>query len=808
MTSKLEDLPLAGVRVVELTDGLLDMTGRILGDFGADVIKIEAFPTTRLSVVGKAEPNLQFLVENFNKSSVALEFSNLANDERFSALLASADIFIQAGHRYADHPLVVEELLTRFPHLVVLSVSDFGSTGPYSDFVATDAVHLAMGSQLSRSGAWPREPATIPFDLAYHSSAAQAAWAVMSAYYQRLVRGHGDHIDFSVFEAAIEVVDPPFGTAGTASAGTKPAGAPTDPYSSEWGRPQSKPYPIYPCADGFVRCLVLAPGQWKAMYGWLGEPEAFSDPKYQTILGRDQEKEALERAYIELFRHRTKTDLAVEGQARGIPIASVLSLAEVAAQDHFAQRGAFVKAELEDDIQALIPSGFVEIDGERIGFRHRAPRPGEHNESLGTIENSNEETAPHAEKAPQTLATGASPLPLTGVRVIDFGSIVFGAEVGRLFADLGADVIKIENNAFPDKYRGGSEPGSLIAKNFALGNRGRRSFGVDTRAPEGRDLVKQLVVSADVVVSNFKPGTLERLGLGYAELSAVNPQIVWMSSSGFGDTGDWASWLAYGPGVRSAAGLTSLWRYPDDPSGFGDTTTVYPDHAAARIAGVAILSALIRRRNHGKGADIRVSQAEVVINQLSHEFAREAVGLDPTQAPGAPWGAYRCAGDDDWCVICVRDDSDWASFCSAIGHPAWSADPKFSDAEARMANCEQLNAHVNRWTKDRSPVEIMELLQSHGVPAGVMNRPPELLNNPQLVARDYLGQQVQPGFDEPLNTVRRPFLSRHVDIPAIQESPSMGRDTLAICSELLGLDATEVDRLVGQGVLQPAATDV
>ncbi|WP_207841630.1 CaiB/BaiF CoA-transferase family protein [Williamsia soli] len=807
MTSKLEDLPLAGVRVVELTDGLLDMTGRILGDFGADVIKVEACHTTRFSVEGRtSEPNLQFLVENFNKSSVALESRDLA-DERFYSLLASADIFIQAGHRYADHPVEAEELLARFPHLVVLSVSDFGSTGPYSDFVATDDVHLAMGSQLSRSGVWPREPATIPFDLAYQSSAAQAAWAVVSAYYQRLVRGHGDHIDFSVFEAAIEVIDPPFGTAGTASAGTKTAGAPTDPYSSEWGRPKSKPYPTYPCADGFVRCLVLAPGQWKAMYGWLGEPAEFSDPKYQTILGRDQEKDALERAYIELFRHWTKADLAVEGQARGIPIAPVLTLAEVAAQHHFAQRGAFIKAELDDDINAVIPSGFVEIDGERVGFRHRAPRPGEHNGSLGAVDNLSVKTAPHTGKTSGSIASEPNPLPLTGVRVIDFGSIVFGAEIGRLFADLGADVIKIENSAFPDKYRGGSEPGSLIAKNFALGNRGRRSFGVDTRAPEGRDLVKQLVVSADVVVSNFKPGTLERLGLGYAELSAVNPQIVWMSASGFGDTGDWASWLAYGPSVRSAAGLTSLWRYPDDPGGFGDATTVYPDHAAARIAGVAILSSLIRRRNRGMGANIRVSQAEVVINQLAHEFAREGVGLDPAYVPGAPWGAYQSAGEDDWCVICVRDDADWASFCSALGHPTWSADPMFSDAEARIANRDELNAHISQWATDHSAIAIMELLQSHRVPAGVMNRPPELLNNPQLLARDYLGQQVQPGFDDPLNTVRRPFLSRRIEIPAIRESPAMGRDTLAICSELLELDAAEVERLVGQSVLQPPASD-
>lgn len=797
MTSTPDRLPLESVRVIELTDGFLDMTGRILADFGAEVIKVEA--------VGGSDARgrgLRFLVENYNKSGVTIDLSDPDGNDQWWSLLRTADIFIQAGHRASDHTFDPDEVLARVPHLVMLSASDFGSTGPYRDFVATDDVHLAMGSQLSRSGTWPREPALIPFDLAYHSSAAQAAWAAVTTYYRRLMSGQGDHIDFSVFEAAIEVVDPPFGTAGTASAGTKKTEAPTDPYSSEWGRPQSKPYPIYPCADGFVRCLVLAPGQWRAMYGWLGEPEEFSDPVFQTILGRDQHKDSLERAYVELFHDKTKAEIAIEGQQRGIPIAPVLSLTEVAAEEHFRQRGAFTEAELDADLRALIPSGFVEINRQRIGFRHRAPRPGEHNSVVDTTDRAG--SGGMSDEAATATARDADSLPLSGLRVIDFGSIVFGAEIGRLFADLGADVIKIENSAFPDKYRGGSEPGSLIAKNFALGNRGRRSFGVDTRAEDGRDLVKRLVATADVVVSNFKPGTLERLGLGYADLSAVNPQIVWMSSSGFGDTGDWASWLAYGPGVRSASGLTSLWRYPDDPSGFGDMTTVYPDHAAARIAGIAIMSSLIGRSRSGRGADIRVSQAEVVINQLSEQFARDALGLAPNEPQGAPWGVFPCAGDDEWCAISVRDDADWANLCAALEQPSWASDARFAESSSRLAHQSAVEELVTEWTKGHAASDVMDVLQAHGVPAGVMNRPPQLLVNPQLIARDYLALQEQPGFDQPLNTVRRPFLARHIDNPPIKESPHLGQHTLDICEEILQMDPADVERLVDSEVLQPS----
>jgi crotonobetainyl-CoA:carnitine CoA-transferase CaiB-like acyl-CoA transferase len=473
----------------------------------------------------------------------------------------------------------------------------------------------------------------------------------------------------------------------------------------------------------------------------------------------------------------------------------------VAVQEHFEQRGAFVDAEIRPGVRAVIPSGFLEIDGERIGYRRRAPEPGEHNALLSDLPIPSA-AQPAASDAADGSSGPAPSMPLSGLRVIDFGSIVFGAEIGRLFADLGADVIKIENGAFPDKYRGGSEPGSLIAKNFALGNRGRRSFGVDTRTEAGRDLVKGLVATADVVVSNFKPGTLERLGLGYAELSAVNPKIVWMSSSGFGDTGAWASWLAYGPAVRSASGLTHLWRYPDDPGGFGDTTTVYPDHAAARMAGLAVLSAVIRRRTSGKGADIRVSQAEVVLNHLSEEFARDSQGLPPSEPQGAPWGVYKCAGDDEWCVICVRDDTDWANIGAALGNPSWSAAAEFADARARLDNREALDRHVRDWTKDHTADSVMTLLQSHGVPAGVLNRPPELLSDPQLIARDYIALQDQPGFAEPLNTVRRPFLARRIRSAPVRPSPDMGQDTAVICSEVLGLSEAEIERLGDEGVLQ------
>ena len=173
----------------------------------------------------------------------------------------------------------------------MLSITDFGQTGPYRDWVATDPVLLAMGGVLSRSGLPGREPLVPPGDMALQLTAAQAAWAALVAYWNRLETGRGDHIDFSLYEATAQVIEPAMGTVGTAQA----AG-----YEPTRGRPAPGPYPIFRCRDGHVRVALLAPRQWQAMRAWLDDPEELRDPELETIRGRalaaDRLHAILERA--------------------------------------------------------------------------------------------------------------------------------------------------------------------------------------------------------------------------------------------------------------------------------------------------------------------------------------------------------------------------------------------------------------------------------------------------------------------------------------------------------------------------------
>jgi crotonobetainyl-CoA:carnitine CoA-transferase CaiB-like acyl-CoA transferase len=755
--------PLAGVRVIDEADG---PCGRFLADLGADVIRVE--PPG--GAAERARP-LRFALHNAGKRAV------VAEGERRLELLDGADIWLAAGA-----PAELEAVRARNPALVVLTISAFGLTGPYRDWVATDWTLLAMGGVLSRSGLPGREPLMPPGELALQGAAMQAAWAALVAYWNRLETGLGDHVDFSLYEATAQVVDPALGTVGTAQA----AG-----YEETRGRPVPGPYPIFRCRDGHVRVVLLAPRQWHAMRSWLDEPEDLQEPELETIRGRALASDRLHAAFERHFRDRGKHELALEGQARGVPIAPVLTLSDVLAAEHFRARGAIARTELAPGLVADAPTGFAELDGARIRSARRAPAIGEHDAEL---------LAEPARGRGDTPPPAPPRRPLAGLRVLDLGVIVLGAEAARLFSDMGAEVIKIESRAFPDGAR-------VSPVHFAIGHRGSRSLGVDLRSPEGAGVVRRLVAGSDVLLANFKPGTLEKLGLGAAALRAINPGIVIVNSSAVGASGPWKTWMGYGPLVRCASGLTSLWRHPDDPDGFADSTTIHPDHYAARIAATAALAALIARRRSGRGAEITTSQAETILMQIGELVAAESLRPGSIKATGnvnpdaAPWGVYPCAGDDEWCAITVRDDADWRRLRGALGDPDWAGADDLTTASGRVARRAELDRRLTEWTRPRSPREATAALQAAGVPAGFMQRPAEYRDDPQLQARDFFRTLRQPGL-APITVENAPFRSERIPAPAEGRAPEPGEHTREICAELLGIDDAEVDRLLAAGALE------
>jgi crotonobetainyl-CoA:carnitine CoA-transferase CaiB-like acyl-CoA transferase len=775
-----DNLPLTGVRVVDRTDGLAETTARLLADLGADVIRVEP---AQGAASRRQEPtvdgtSLYYATHNANKRAVVV------NEQDFGRLLDTADILITNA---ADD---LAELPAARPGLVVVAVTDFGLTGPYRDWQATEWVHLTLGGVLCRSGLPGREPLLPPGSMASESAAAQAAWAALVAYQNRLDSGVGDLVDISVYEATVQALDPGFGIGGSATGGVPAANGPR-------GRPDARHlYPMFPCADGWVRICILAPRQWQGMFTWLGEPEEFADPALASLGKRFAAAGQIYPAIGRLFATRTRDQIVTEGQGYGVPTAALLSPTEVLHADQFTARDVFTAVPAVAG--ALMPNGFLEVDGRRAGIRTPAPGHDQHTaEVLDTLR--------PAPPAPAATTPTEPTRPLAGLRVLDLGVIVVGAELGRLFADLGADVIKVENKAFPDGSRQ-SFDGAAISATFAYGHRNKLGLGLNLRTPEGIDLFKRLVAESDVVLSNFKPGTMESLGLGYDQLAAVNPGIVVADSSAFGPTGPWSRRMGYGPLVRASTGLSGLWRYLDDEAGYSDASTIYPDHIAARIEATAILAKLIARRRTGRGGTVSVAQAEVILGQLQHHLARESVRpgtLVPVGSTGpsdAPYGLYPCAGDDEWCVVTVRGDDDWRRLAAVLG-----TELDLPTAADRLAHRDQLDAAVSAWTAARTPRRAMTELQEAGVPAAMMQRIPQLLDDPHLAHRGFFRTMRHPRIADDMPTENGPAIFRHVADPPLRAAPLPGEHSRSVLSRVLGMSDDEIESLIDAGVVEQSA---
>jgi crotonobetainyl-CoA:carnitine CoA-transferase CaiB-like acyl-CoA transferase len=792
----LDDL-LAALRVLDLCDDDGDAVTRLLADLGADVLKVEppGGSPSRTSRPTLRGTGVRFALHNANKRSTVLDPSDPGDRERLIELAGSADIVVDSGSpgQAAAYGTSCQELADRFPHLVALSVTDFGKTGPLASWRATDPVLYALSGALARSGPTTGTPVSPPDGIASATAAVQAAWAALVAYYNRLRCGTGDYIDFSRYEAVVMTLDPAFGAHGQAAAGIR--------HPDRWrGRPKNQDaYPIYACQDGHVRLCVMSPRQWHGLRRWLGEPEEFQDPKYDVIAARFKAWPQIGLLVQQLFAEQTMKALVAAGQSHGVAISAVLDPAQILASEHFQAVDAVTDAELVPGVRSTIPTGYYSVNGRHIGFRVPAPPAGGHDARWAT------------EPATIPAPAKSGPRPFDGLRIVDLGIIVAGGELSRLFGDLGAEVIKVESAAYPDGLRQ-ARIGDPMSESFAWTHRNNLAFGVDLRSDAGKQVFNRLVAGADAVFANFKPGTLAALGFPYDMLHSLNPRVVLAESSAFGDRGPWSNRLGYGPLVRATAGVSKLWTDPH-PKGdtesrhrFYDATTVFPDHVVGRITAIGALAALIHRDRTGSGARVHVSQAEAVVNQLDVHYVTDAAraGNDAQlDDDTSVHEVYPCAGDDEWCVISIRSDNDWRSARTVLG---LADDERFATGEVRLAHRSELVALVSGWTRERSPRQVAEALQAAGVPAGQMNRPPDVLEDPQLRERKLFSDMTHPLFDNVLPAETGPAPFRHIPPAPQRPAPLPGQDTREICLKVLGMSGEETDQLISDGVLF-ASTD-
>jgi benzylsuccinate CoA-transferase BbsF subunit len=397
-----------------------------------------------------------------------------------------------------------------------------------------------------------------------------------------------------------------------------------------------------------------------------------------------------------------------------------------------------------------------------------------------------------------------------GLRVIEFGGFAAGPVVGKHLANYGAEVIRIESKARLDGFRThyppfkDNQPGLERAGIFSFFNDGKRSVTLNLKLPRGLELARQLVAKADVVVENFTPGTMARLGLGYEVLSAENPGLVMLSTCNQGQFGPHANHPGFGSHLTSLAGFTHLLGNP------GETPVLlygpYIDYIAVGFGLNAVLAALLRRRKTGKGSYIDVSQYETGVQFMAPALLDlEVNGHVPSRngnrhPSAAPHGVFPCKGDDRWCALSVMDDAEWQRFVTAIGSPAWAADAKLATVNGRKDHEDDLERQVTEWTRQLDRDEVVARLREHDLRVYPVNSMEDLFTDPQLAAR----QEWRP-VDHPvqgrIHAHAPPFLLRDTLPTLDRPAPSLGGDNTYVLSEIIGLSGDEIEDLARQGVL-------
>jgi benzylsuccinate CoA-transferase BbsF subunit len=396
---------------------------------------------------------------------------------------------------------------------------------------------------------------------------------------------------------------------------------------------------------------------------------------------------------------------------------------------------------------------------------------------------------------------------LQGVRVADFGWVLAGPYATMLLGYMGAEVIKIESRRRPDEqrvaHRAGFSSELDASSNFLEVNFNKKSVTLNLSTKEGAELARQIVATSDVVVENMRPGVMNRLGLGYPDLSAVKPDIIMVSISGWGQSGPLREYTAYAPCFASFGGLAHLIGYAD---GEPNTGTSAMDARSGTAAAFAALMALNIRQRTGQGQYIDLASGEALsclVGDATMEYV--LTGQSPARAGNrdtmmAPHNCYRCQGDDKWISIAVATDEEWASLGQAMGNPAWAQDPTFATAPGRWKNQEQLDALITAWTADRDHYELMELLQAHGVAAVPSFNAEELFTNVHLRERGSITETHHPVLGT-RQAISPPWIMSETPAKITKTAPLIGEHNDHVLCELLGLDADEVVRLAEKKVV-------
>jgi len=814
-------------RVLDLTDHRGLLAGKILADLGADVIQIEppggspARNTPPLSPEGRS-----FYWDAFcaGKRSVTCDLFSPQDRELFERLVKSADILIEsmnaadAKRAGLDH----ERLAGINPQLIHVSIRGFGENGPKAHYVDTDLILWAAGGALYGTSDEGRAPVRISAPQAYLHGAADAAGGALIALFARQKNGIGQHVRIdvqkSVAQATLSAVladavgDEAY-QKSIESAGNETQPKKLDLSGSGSATQRKKSWQV---KDGDVELhLAMGPATGKFtnnLFEWIRAEQFSNAPAthwdwtqiHKLIESGEVTADSIDDAHAvvrEFLQRYTRRELIEASIARKLLIAPRLAIADLATSPHFAARGIFNTITGGDGAQRTIvglPVKFTPPAGATP--LRAAPSPGEHTQEIAA------EKARAAPAAPPHITNVA---PFDGLKVLDLSWVVAGPMVGRVLADFGATVVRVESSKRVDAARvltpfQGCQCRLERSAVFHNCNAGKLGVTLDLAKAEALSILRDLVCWSDVIVESYSFGTMKKWGLDYESLRAINPGVILVSSTLMGQSGPYAPLAGFGNLGSAMSGIQALAGWPDRaPRGpFGP----YTDYVGPRFGLAALIAALDARRESGQGLHIDISQAECGLQflgpQMADYFATghalSACGND--DAAMYPHGVYASAEDAPlrakWLAIAIHSQAAWRSLAHMIGMPELSE----LAIEERRARHQQIDGALRKWCSAQTAAEGEQLLQNAGIAAHRVSSFRDFSEDAQLLHDGHILAFANASAGEAHAEASRYHLSK---TPAKTRAggPLMGEHNKHALLEILGYSPDEYDRFERAGLL-------
>ncbi len=782
--------PLHGLRVLEFVGWNGVLAGRLLADMGADVVRVVPLRGDPLDsespFFGRSGRSIQAEWYNAGKRIVSLDLSSAATRGRLVDLVAESDILLDDWH--AGQGLLTDaELRGANPHLVRVSVTPMGQTGPLAGLHVNDLVANALCGAASVTGNADTPPLTGYGNQSYHTAGLYAAICALAALRAARATGTFQHVDLSAHEALVSCTEQvllqwffPDGTWKTPIAARQG--------SLHW----STAYEVYKARDGRGVMVTAALQFAQVLLPWLKEEHAaqdLADPeKYPTLISMIRDLPYVMKVLQDWVATHDGEDLFYEAQRRHQPFGIVWDVATALTSPQVEARGYLQPLTIEGYGEVPFPGRFfsTSADAGPLTPARRVALT-----EIGWLERPLQEP-----KGGPATATA----PLAGVRILDFTHVLAGPFGTRVLGDLGADVIKITAAS-----RGG---GANIPDHpyYVCWNRNKRNFSLNMATVEGRAIARTLAESCDIIIDNFSHGVLARWGLDHESLSATNPGVSVISMGGMGHDGPWKDFVTFAPTIHALTGLTYLTNPPGRHDlGYGFSLT---DHLSGLAGAVAALEALEYRERTGEGLEIDLAQYELGLGIMAPAYLDHlANGVNPEPTGNrhpfgawAPHGIYRCTGEDHWVSIAVRGDDEWQALCKMMGLPGAASDPRFASHEARVTNQDALDEVIETWTKTRDRYEVMNACQAEGIAAGTVQNAEDLTTrDSQLAARRFFGTATAEGWGE-YGIDRFPALFNGRRPSRYEGVRQVGEDTFDIATGMLGLSDDEFAELAAKGV--------